>query len=193
MENAANLRRRYSEVDLIVSCGDMPVAYLEFMTSVLSVPLFYVRGNHDEHYNIDPPGGEDLHGRIVKYRGVTFAGLEGSIRYNNSAVQYTEAEMLALVMRMGPQLKLRQLRTGCGVDILVTHAPPRGIHDLSDLPHNGFTAFLRFMEWYRPRYLLHGHVHIYDRRDVIRTQYNDTCVMNINPVTVLEVEEARSG
>jgi uncharacterized protein len=194
MENVANLRRRYGDVDLVISCGDLPAVYLELITSVLNVPLFYVRGNHDERYRDDPPGGENLHNRIVTYHGISFAGLEGSIRYNEGDIQYGDTDMLRLVVGMGPQLKFRQLRNnGCGVDVLVTHAPPKGIHDLPDLPHNGLSAFLRFMEWYHPRYMLHGHVHTYDRRDVTETQYQDTTVLNVNPVMLLEIEALSGG
>ncbi|MDX2076121.1 MAG: metallophosphoesterase family protein [bacterium] len=188
MESAANLRRRYSDIDIIISCGDLPSAYLEFLTSVLTVPMFYVRGNHDENYDENPPGGDNLHRRIVTYNGLTFAGLEGSIRYNKGAIQYSDAEMMMMVLQMGPQLRLRRMKYGHGVDIFVAHSPAKGIHDAPDLPHNGFPSFLRFMDWYRPRYMLHGHVHTYDRRNTTRTEYNGTCIMNINPVTVLEVE-----
>jgi uncharacterized protein len=188
MENAANLRRRYADVELIISCGDMPPVYLDFITSVLNVPLFYVRGNHDDNYPASPPGGENLHGQVVNYRGLTFAGLEGSIRYNAGSIQYTDAEMLRQVVGLGPQLKLRQMRYKYGVDVFVTHAPAKGIHDREDLPHNGFAAFLRFMEWYRPRYMLHGHVHTYDRRETVESTYLETCILNINPVTVLDIQ-----
>ncbi|GAB4526431.1 MAG: metallophosphoesterase [Anaerolineae bacterium] len=188
MESAANLRRRYSDVDVVVSCGDMPPTYLEFIISVLNVPLFYVRGNHDEAYTEHPPGGEDLHGKIKSYMGLTFAGLEGSMQYNNGSIQYTEAQMMGMVMQMGPKIGLSRVRRGHGIDVLITHSPPRGIHDAEDLPHTGFKALLRFMEWYRPRYMLHGHVHTYDRRKETRTQYQDTCIMNINPVTLLDVD-----
>ncbi len=76
----------------------------------------------------------------------------------------------------------------------MTHAPPRGIHDADDLPHRGINAFLRFMRWNRPRYMVHGHVHTYDRRTVVETKYKQTCVMNINPVTLLEIEpQQRNG
>lgn len=192
MENAAHLRRRYHDVELIVSCGDLPAYYLEFITSVLNVPLFYVRGNHDEQYRERPPGGEDLHQRVIEYKGITFAGLEGSMRYNDGAVQYSETDMLRMVIGMGPRLGFRRWRRGRGVDILVTHSPARGIHDMPDLPHTGFNALLRFMEWYRPRYMLHGHVHTWDRRVTVETQFMDTCVMNINPVTLLEIEPEHS-
>lgn len=188
MESAANLRRQYNDIELVVSCGDMPAAYLEFITSVLNVPLFYVRGNHDENYRDDPPGGEDLHRQIVEFKGLTFVGLEGSIRYNNGTIQYTDNEMLQMVLMLGLRLRVRRQRYGHGVDVLVAHAPAQGIHDREDRPHHGFKAFLKFMEWYRPRYLLHGHVHTWDRRDTTRSVYLDTCVMNINPVTVLEID-----
>jgi Icc-related predicted phosphoesterase len=191
MENAAHLRRRYSDVELIISAGDMSASYLEYITSVLNVPLFYVRGNHDEGYRERPPGGEDLHQRIIDYKGLTFAGLEGSMRYNNGDIQYDEGQMLRMVMGMGPRLGMRRMRNGYGLDVFVTHSPPLGIHDAVDLPHRGFKAFLTFMDWYRPRYMVHGHVHTYDRRAAVETDYNATHIMNINPVTVLEVEPVK--
>lgn len=191
MENAAHLRRRYHDVDLVVSCGDLPAPYLDFITSILSVPLYYIKGNHDEAYLEEPPGGEDLHMSLHMYKGLSFVGLEGSIRYNSSPVKYTEGEMMGMVMKMGPRMRYRRWRHGHGVDVLVTHAPPQGIHDAPDLPHNGFRAFLRFMDWYRPRFLLHGHVHTYDRRATTETEYLDTRVMNINPLTVVDIEPSQ--
>ncbi len=188
LESAANLRRRYHDIELVISCGDMPPVYLEFIVSVLNVPLFYVRGNHDEIYENKPPGGEDLHRRVVRYGGLTFTGLEGSMQYNDGIIQYTEYNMMSMVLRMAPHMLFNRWRRGFGADILVTHSPARGIHDLEDIPHTGFRALLRFMNWYRPRYMLHGHVHTYDRRKTTRTQFLDTCIMNINPITVLEID-----
>ena len=188
LESAANLRRRYSDVELIVSCGDMPATYLEFITSIISVPLFYVRGNHDERYTDYPPGGDDLHNRLLTYKGLSFFGLEGSIRYNRGKIQYTQSEMMQKVLSLAPRMRFRRWRYGYAVDVLVTHSPARGIHDAPDLPHNGFDALLRFMDWYRPRYMLHGHVHTYDRRKTTRTQYHDTDIMNVNPFVLLDIE-----
>jgi uncharacterized protein len=190
MENAAHLRRRYHDVELILSCGDMPSTYLEYITSVLNVPLFYVRGNHDEGYHERPPGGEDLHQRVISYHGLTFAGLEGSLKYNKGSIQYSDGDMMRMVLTMGPQLGFKRWREGHGIDVFVTHAPALGIHDQPDLPHQGFKAFLRFMEWYKPRYMVHGHVHTFDRRTTVETKYLETCILNINPVTLLEVDPA---
>lgn len=189
LENAANLRRRYNDIDVIVSCGDMSVAYLDFITTILGKPLLYVRGNHDERYEEQPPGGIDLHRNFFEFRGLTFAGLEGCIRYNKGTIQYTQGEMHKMVLGFAPRLRLRRMRKGYGVDVFVAHSPARGIHDIEDdYPHRGFDAFLNFMDWYRPRYMVHGHVHTWDRRNATETQYKDTMVMNINPYTVLEIE-----
>jgi uncharacterized protein len=188
LESAVNLRRQYSDVELLISCGDLPSVYLEFITSVLNVPLFYVRGNHDDGYRESPPGGEDLHQRLVEYNGLSFFGLEGCIRYNNSLIQYTEVEMTRMVLQAGLRLRLRRMRQGFGVDVLVTHSPARGIHDAEDKPHQGFQSLLRFMDWYHPRYMVHGHVHTYDRRTTTQTTYQETQVVNINPVTLMQIE-----
>ena len=110
------------------------------------------------------------------------------MQYNDGIIQYTEFNMMSMVLRMAPHMLFNRLRRGRGADVLVTHSPARGIHDLPDIPHTGFKALLRFMNWYRPRYMLHGHVHTYDRRQTTRTQFLDTCIMNINPITVLDID-----
>lgn len=189
LENAANLRRRYNDVDVIVSCGDMSISYLDFITTILGKPLLYVRGNHDEMYEERPPGGVNLHRNFVEFRGLTFVGLEGCIRYNKGTIQYTQGEMHKMVVGLAPRLRLRRMRKGHGVDIFVAHSPARGIHDIEDdYPHRGFDAFLNFMDWYRPRYMVHGHVHTWDRRNATETQYKDTMVMNINPYIIMDID-----
>lgn len=188
LENAANLRRRYSDIDVVISCGDMPVAYMDYITTILGVPLLYVRGNHDESYEDEPPGGVDLHKQIYTYKGITFVGLEGSIRYNKGNIQYSQGEMRRMVNRMTPSLMFHKMRTGQFPDILVTHSPAWGIHDAEDVPHHGFKALLTYMKRFKPRYMFHGHVHTWDRRKTVVTDYEETRIMNINPYTVIDVE-----
>ncbi len=192
LENLKYLRDTYADVELVVSCGDMPAEYLEVIVSALNVPLFYVRGNHDLAYHVGQPGGENLHGRTVLYKGIRFAGLEGCIRYNDGAIQYSESQMLGMVLRFAPGMLLRRWRQGIGVDVMVTHSPPHGIHDLPDKAHHGFRSLLWLMRWYRPRYLIHGHVDTWDRRRTTVTQYQHSEVININPVKVLTVDERKS-
>ena len=188
LHSAVNLRRQYSDIDLIVSCGDMPPGYLDFISTIISVPMFYVRGNHDEVYQDDPPGGIDLHGKVVKYKGLTLAGLEGSIRYNAGKIQYTQMQMHWKVLQLGSKVLWNRVMRRQGIDLFVTHSPARDIHDGRDVAHRGFDSFINFLKWHRPRYMLHGHVHTWDRRKVVRTQFKSTCVLNINPFTVLELD-----
>jgi Icc-related predicted phosphoesterase len=64
------------------------------------------------------------------------------------------------------------------VDILVTHASPKGIHDKEDRCHWGFDAFLWFMRTFKPKYLVHGHIHLYSLSDIRVTKYEGTQVIN---------------
>ncbi len=188
LHNAVNLRRQYNDVDMVISCGDMPPNYLDFITSIIGAPLYYVRGNHDEIYDEEPPGGIDLHGQIVEYGGLTMAGLEGSIRYNTGRIQYSQMQMHGKVIGLAPSVMWNRWARRRGIDLFVAHSPARDIHDGKDVAHRGFDSFLNFMKWFQPRYMLHGHVHTWDRRKQVRTQFESTCVLNINPFTVLELD-----
>lgn len=185
MEQQNYLRQNYQDVTCIISCGDLEASYLEFVSSALNRPLFYVRGNHDEKYVYNPPGGENLHLNFQAFNGVTMVGLEGSPYYNGRNVQYTEMQMHFNILQIFPQLYIRRLARGYGVDYLVTHAPPRGIHDREDVAHRGFHAFLWLMRLTRPRYLIHGHIDVWDRREPTETQYFGTRVINIDPKRLL--------
>lgn len=184
---------RYGDVDMVLACGDLPYSYLEYIVSMLNVPCFFVHGNHDRpEYTADgrtltePGGWVNLDGRIVEARGLLLGGLEGSIRYKPAApFQYTEGEMVYKVWRMTPALILNRLLYGRYLDILITHSPPFGIHDGPDLPHRGFKALLELMARFHPRYLLHGHKHIYGL-EPSQTRYLDTEVVNVYPARVIE-------
>ncbi len=188
LENADYLHRTYSDVDMVISCGDLPPYYLDYLTSALSAPLFFVRGNHDGNYTESEPGGENLHGRVVHYRGLRLAGLEGSIRYNNGPVQYDDLSVLGIMLALAPGMWRRRRKYGAGVDLLVTHSPPRGIHDLTDRAHQGFLALRWAVWWFQPRYLIHGHVDIWDRRRPIETQIGATTILNIDPLKLLTID-----
>jgi uncharacterized protein len=188
MLNADFLRKTYADVNLLVSCGDMQAGYLDFIGTVLNLPLFFVRGNHDTRHETPNPGGDDLHMRFRSFGGVSFAGLEGSIRYNRGAVQYTEGDMLLNVLRLLPRLLVMRSLRGHGVDVLVAHSPPRDIHDIpDDFAHRGFKAFRYLIYWGRPRYFIHGHVDTWDNRKTRETVFHGTTVLNINPFMVLDL------
>ena len=134
--------RKLADVDLVLSAGDLHPKYLEFLVTMLNVPLVYVRGNHDGIYDKNPPEGcEDADGKILELdcgreerQKVRILGLGGSMRYKNDAADmYTEKEMMARVRKAERELrKRRMIRSVLGssddacLTILLTHAPCRG-------------------------------------------------------------------
>jgi hypothetical protein len=111
---------RCKDVELIVGCGDLPYYYLEFIMSMLNVPLVYVHGNHDpeEEYLSDgtaikgPSGGLNLHCYTHREKGLLLAGLEGSIRYKNGLFQHTQREMWLNVYYLIPRFLINKLLYG---------------------------------------------------------------------------------
>ncbi|MCI9441157.1 MAG: metallophosphoesterase [Ruminococcus sp.] len=173
-------------IDLIISCGDLDPHYLSFLVTLSSVPVLYVHGNHDGKYERVPPDGciciED---KIYVHEGVRILGLGGSMRYCPGQHQYTEREMKRRVTKLKFQLFKKR-----GFDILVTHAPAYQLNDGRDLPHQGFQVFRTLIEKYRPKYFLHGHVHMsYGRQHKRYDKYEDTHVINAFERCIFEFED----
>jgi Icc-related predicted phosphoesterase len=188
---STEVRERYRQVDLILGCGDLPAYYLEYVESQLNVPLLFVPGNHDPD-NFRVPGGQDIDGRVARVQNLTVTGLGGSRRYKaDGRHQYSETEMHLRLIPMLPRLLWRRLRLGYGADILVTHAPPKGIHDAPDLAHTGFDAFHRLIRAIRPRLVLHGHVHLWTGKETRETQLEGTRILNVFPVQLIDLEVGR--
>jgi Icc-related predicted phosphoesterase len=168
-------RGQFEDIDLILSCGDLPPEYLSFLLGKLNVPLYFIRGNHDIRYDSKPPRGcTDLNARLIKFRGINIFGLEGSRWYNGGPYQYTEREMHWKIQRLRPRI----WRMG-GVDIVITHAPPRHIHDAEDRCHRGFKSFRWLLDKYSPLYFIHGHIHAHFTDSSQRmTRINQTQVIN---------------
>lgn len=180
-----SIRSRFSHIDIAIGCGDLPYYYLEYIVSSLDIPVFYVRGNHGKVVEIGeagsrkrPLGAIDLHSRVVFHNGIALAGIEGSLRYKDGPYQYTQTEMWMQVFKIMPGLVYNRLVHGRFLDILVTHAPPWGIQDQSDLAHQGIKAFRWLLQVFKPIYHFHGHVHIYHPNMVRETVYEKTHVIN---------------
>ena len=177
---------RLSEYDLILSCGDLKSDYLSFLVTMGRAPVLYVHGNHDTGYDRYPPEGCDcIDDQIVVYNGIRILGLGGCRKYHPGQHQYTEAQMRRRIAK----LRYRLWRLG-GVDIVVTHAPPLGVGDAEDPAHVGFQALLELLDQYKPKYLLHGHVHLTYGPDKTRVrQYQHTRVINVSERYVLDLPD----
>ncbi len=191
---SATIAERFSDVKLILGCGDLPYEYLEFLVSALNVPLLYVPGNHDPAYDPKNPatyaqGGENLDLKMTRIKGLNIAGIGGSIRYRPCCEnQYSQRHMYRRLAAFMPKLFWSLNRNGGRLDILIAHSPPRGIHDDVDPAHTGFSAFRGFIKFFEPRFFLHGHTLAY--RDNISPQVTElgtTTIINVNPYRLIEV------
>jgi uncharacterized protein len=194
---SAAMKDRFKDIDFVLSAGDLPFEYLDFIVSILNVPLYYVLGNHDQspdENRFDPEnpdrrrpewdgsfgsnGAIDVGSKGKSEGRVLIVGLAGCRRYNRGSNQYTELQMWLKALALLPRLLLNRVLRGRYLDILLTHAAPLGIHDRNDICHRGFASFRWLMKAFKPRYLIHGHIHLYDMNDVRLSKFFDTTVIN---------------
>jgi len=188
--------------DIVLSCGDLPWDYLEYIVSCVNVPLLYVPGNHDpvppplddmwtplraETPARGPQGCVNVDGRIEDAAGLRIAGLGGSMRYRPGPNQYTQAQMRWRALPIEMLARLRRSDGKRRLDVLLTHAPPEGFSGkYEDLAHRGFAAFNRLIEKLAPRLHVHGHVHPYGVAQADR-KLGGTLIVNAVPYRLLEL------
>jgi uncharacterized protein len=202
-EEAPNLHHqalRDLAPDLVLSAGDLPWHYLEFVASSVDAPVVFVPGNHDPEierarqrrngaYTSDglPCDGPRPHGAsnadlaVVEAVGLRIAGLGGCVRYKPGAHQYTQRQYDVRAGRL-----LRRAGRGLPVDVLLTHAPPLGLGDGEDGPHVGIAALHRVLDRLEPTWHLHGHIHPYGRAMPDR-RVGPTTIRNVVPWRMIDI------
>jgi hypothetical protein len=163
---------------LIAACGDLPGAYLGRLMDALDLPLVFVPGNHDPDLSVYrlsraglilraglpvrspwPEAAINADGRVVDVAGLRVAGLGGCLRYGRGPNQYSQRQQARRAGALRRRVRWRTFRDGNGVDLLLTHAPPRGVGDSDDLAHRGFGCYHGLIAALQPAALLHGHVY----------------------------------
>jgi len=95
--------------------------------------------------------------------------------------------MTKKVNRLRIKLFFRKLFKKRCVDIIITHAPPSKIHDEEDICHKGFKIFAKLINTCKPRYFVHGHVHIYGPGNNYKTTVGNTEVINAYGYRIIEI------
>jgi Icc-related predicted phosphoesterase len=194
------LRERVGEIDLVISCGDLPIYYLEYIASSLNAPCAYVRGNHDQYeiganglIKTHPGGWQQLDMERHVMAGLALGGLDGCLRYNQDApYQYSQREQWLRAFVLAARCARARLSGERGIDILVTHAPPYAIHNGNDHAHTGFEAYNWLMRVMKPRFVLHGHQHRnYSPMQTGETEVDGTTVLNVHPCRIFTVDLER--
>lgn len=207
---SANAKERFRDIDLVLSAGDIPMQYLGFIASTINRQVLFVFGNHNlKHLGIFKTNRRSAlladnlgaNGLTMNYFGSTYigekviktkndlliAGLGGCISYNKGENQFTEFQMFLKILFLIPRLFFNRIIHGRYLDILLTHSPPYQLNDRTDPAHKGFKAFRFFMRAFEPRYLLHGHVHLYDYNEERITHFHKTKIINVYDHYVLEL------
>jgi len=197
--------------EVVVACGDLPFEYLGYLMNGLDVPLVFVPGNHDPDlsgYRCSragltlragmpvrapwPDGAVNADGRIVDVAGLRFAGLGGCRAAGGGPNQYSDRQLAGRARSLRRQAWRQRRRGGPPVDILLTHAPPRGVGDGADPLHRGFTALHGLVAALQPTVLLHGHVLRCDATAPGR-QLGRTAVRNIAGRHMLDIQPGGSA
>jgi len=149
--------------DVLLSCGDwgdpdaVSLADLEPFSERL--PVYTVSGNHDplealaEWRNRDGSPVLLASGEVQRVGDLTLAGINGIWAKSHAKPFYVTDEEV-------DDVALRAAAAGCAIDILLTHACPSGVADLTwGQRHGGQRCFLRAFQTLRPRVYLTGHLH----------------------------------
>jgi Icc-related predicted phosphoesterase len=168
-------------------------------------PLLFVFGNHElthlpryrsgglshtsfgEDYSAPSFGSIYVGERVRRIKGIIVAGLGGCPVYNRGPNQFSEGAMRRKILRLVPRLIFNRIVFGRYLDVFLTHAPAHCINDRSDQCHRGFKSFLWFLRKFKPKFMVHGHVHLYDRNAPRSTRYFETEIVNAYDHTVLEL------
>ncbi len=176
---------KFKDVDLILSCGDLPYYHIEKLFQLYEVPVLYVRGNHDPRVEYGksgplygPRGGTDLHNRVVFLNELILVGFEGSLPYKDGPFLYSQSQMWQMVLGLVPRLLWNKLVHGRYLDVVIAHSPPYGIHDEDSNVHGGFKAFKWLIKVFQPSYFFHGHIHVYEKDQITETVVGKTKVIN---------------
>lgn len=145
------------EPDIIVTLGDISVQDLRIIKRTadnLGIPAIGVCGNHDEVDALVKAGIEDLHGRNANIKGVSFAGMGGSLRYKpNDNMFLSQRESIEVAVAL-PK-----------ADVLITHDKPYTgwfVDTKSQFakdPHAGLVGITKYIRKNKPEYHLYGHLH----------------------------------
>jgi len=174
------LKEMFRDIDFIISAGDLSNTYLDYLFTTLNKDILYVNGNHVYRTSHDISFCKNIDGKVIKYKGLKIFGLGGSKKYSYEPNQYSELEMIQKIISNLGYLIFGKL------DIMVTHAPPRHIHDKEHFVHQGFKIFHKIIEYFKPKLWIHGHTHLETHHTIQETQVGPTKVINAYGYKIIE-------
>ncbi len=166
---------RNNVIDIIITLGDLTREDILGLEQISSIPKIGIYGNHDSGTYMDELGIINLHLRTYEFRGITFGGFQGCVRYkdNPDAIMCTQQEAINL-MHNFPK-----------VDVFISHCPPRGINDEEEVAHQGFDALRLYLDKNKPTVWLHGHT--YPSEDELIKRYGFTRIEYVYKFRIVDL------
>ncbi len=153
------------EYDLCILLGDIhPHDLAQIVGLIPKSKIIAIRGNHDSFDLYEKEGIREMSGKKVSYKGLSFAGIEGSFRYKDrSFPSFTQYESLVLSESMSP------------ADVLISHDCVFE-HSKNDVAHAGLAGITKYIYEHAPDLHIHGHIHqsyqkTYDNGTVEKSVY----------------------
>ena len=165
-----------NSIELFCFLGDLNSFDLYGIENITDIPKIGVYGNHCSGEYFESLGIKNLHLETFEYKGLTFGGFEGSLRYKDSEYgkMYTQQEAS------------EKLKDFPYVDVMIAHSPPFGINDeLGSHSHEGLFALRKYIEEKKPKYFLHGHT--YPTEENVVRKHLDTNIVYVYRDVVVEL------
>lgn len=139
---------RIDNYDLCIILGDIYGYELEkILKFIPSDSIIALRGNHDNFEVYDEYGIRNINGTTFIYKGIRFAGIEGSYKYKNAEFpSYTHYESLCLACDI-PK-----------TDVLITHDRMFTESQYNDV-HAGLVGITYYVYEKGVQWHIHGHIH----------------------------------
>lgn len=139
------------DFDLCILLGDLrPIDIYKILAVIPLHKIVALKGNHDFDTLYSDHGIKEVSGKVFKYKGVTFAGIDGTFRYKNERFpSHTQYESLKIAAELPP------------ADVLISHDRIFSYANTEDLTHVGLVGCTYYVfandcvQWH-----IHGHIHL---------------------------------
>ena len=145
----STLKEQAKDADLVLLLGDHSIGDIRNINNAFeSIKKFGVLGNHDTEYTFYNSSIENIHNKGVLINDVTIVGMQGSSKYKEKQIGYTQDESIKVC---------HDLPNG---DILICHDAPFGFEgSQDDIAHCGLLGILSYINTKKPNIVFYGHHH----------------------------------
>ncbi len=176
------IKKEFSDIDFILSAGDLSNDYLDYIFSILDKQLIYVNGNHIYNPDHNISFCKNIDQKSINYKNLKIFGMDGSPIYSFKEHQYTEIQSFFIILKNLFSFLIKK------PDIILSHTPPFGIHNLDDPIHTGFKCYHFLLKYFPPKLWIHGHTHLSHHHEIQESYSNGVRIINSYGYKIVEIE-----